>query len=167
MSLLAATWTSAIATVLLVIGAVVTALYARNAYREQSRQTREVREQTRLLQEQANRDIRQRSRAQASQVFTWVENRPFDGNDDELRAAACIKNTSGQPVYDILLGQGPTPGKGGQQRWPVLMPGADDHWLGLGTGFADGRGQVWITFRDSEGVRWQATSDGQLTELQG
>jgi hypothetical protein len=53
MSLLAATWTSAIATVLLVIGAVVTALYARNAYREQSRQTW-------LLQEQAERDIRQR-----------------------------------------------------------------------------------------------------------
>jgi hypothetical protein len=39
MSLLAATWTSAVATVLLVFDAVVAAFYARNAYREQSRQT--------------------------------------------------------------------------------------------------------------------------------
>jgi len=131
-----------------------------NAYREQSRQTR-------LLQEQAGRDIRQWRRAQASQVFTWVEKRPFDGNDNDLRAAACIKNTSGQPVYDIELGLGPRPGKGSERRWPVLMPDADDERPGLGTDSADGRRQIWITFRDSAGVRWQATSDGQHTELQG
>ena len=160
MSLLAATWTSAIATVLLVIGAIVAAFYARNAYREQSRQTR-------LLREQADRDIRQRRRAQASQVFTWVEKRPFDGNDKDLRSAACIKNTSEQPVYDIELGLGPGAGKGSERRWPVLMPGADDQLPGLGTDFGDGHRQIWITFRDSAGVRWQATSDGQLTEVQG
>lgn len=162
MSLLAATWTSAIATVLLVIGAVVTALYARNAYIDQSRQTR-------LLQDQADRDIGQRRRAQASQVFTWVENRPFDGNAEDLRAAACIKNTSGQPVYDIVLGLGPGTGKG-SARWPVLMPGAEKERPGLGTGFAVEQRpgwQIWIKFRDSAGVRWEATSDGHLTELHG
>ena len=100
MSLLAATWTSAIATVLLVLGAVVTA------------------RQTRLLQEQAERDITQRHRAQASQVFTWVEKRPFDANDNDLREAACIKNTSGQPVYDILLGLGPGPGREASRDGP-------------------------------------------------
>jgi hypothetical protein len=154
MSLLAATWTSAIATVLLVIGAVVTAFYARNAYRDQSRQTG-------LLQEQALRDIGQRRSAQASQVFTWLEERPFDGNDSDLRTAACVRNTSGQPVYDIELGL--EPGKGSERRWPVLMPGAEDQLPGLGTS----RRRAWIRFRDSAGVRWQATSDGQLTELQG
>jgi hypothetical protein len=160
MSLLAATWMSAVATVLLFAGAVFTVIYAGKAYREQTRQTR-------LLQEQAGRDIMQRRRAQASQVFTWVEKRPFNGDDKDLRAAACIKNTSSQPVYDIELGLSPGPGKGSEQRWPVLMPGADDQRPGLGTDFADGRRQTWITFRDSAGVRWQATSDGQLTEIQG
>lgn len=158
MSLLAATWVSAIATALLVIGAAFTALYARKAYREQSLQTR-------LLQKQAGRDISQRRRAQASEVFTWVEKRPFGGNDNDLRAAAFIKNASSQPVYDIELGLGP--GKESERRWPVLMPGEDDQLPGLGTDFADGRQQTWMTFRDSAGVRWQATSDGQLTELQG
>lgn len=109
MSLVAATWTGAIATVLLVLGAAATALYARNAYREQSRQTREIREQTRLLQEQADRDIKQRHRAQATQVFTWVEMRPFDGKADDMRSAACIMNASAHPVYDIELGLGSRP----------------------------------------------------------
>jgi hypothetical protein len=168
MSLAAATWTSAIATVLLVFGAVATALYARNAYREQSRQTREVREQTRLLQEQADRDIGQRHRAQATQVFTWVEMRPFDGRADDMRAAARIMNASGQPVYDIELGLGLTvDDRRIDRRLPVLMPGIDYELVGLGTDFADGRRQIWITFRDAAGVRWRVTSDGQLTELRG
>lgn len=167
MSLLAATWTSAIATALLVIGALVAAFYARNAYREQSRQTREVRDQTRLLQEQADRDIRQRHRAQAAQVFTWVEMRPYDGNDKDMRPAACIKNASEQPVYDIELRLELGVGKGSDRSLPVLMPGKDYQLVGLGTDFAGGRRQIWITFRDSAGTRWRATSGGQLTELQG
>jgi hypothetical protein len=159
MSLLAAAWMSAAATVLLFIGAVFTVFYARNAYREQSRQTR-------LLQEQADRDFGQRRRAQASEVFTWVEKRPFDGNDNDLRAAACIKNASRQPVYDIELGLEAGSGKRSERRLPVLMPGAQDQLPGLGTDFGDSRRQIWIAFRDSAGVRWQATSDGQLTEVQ-
>lgn len=150
---------------LLVIGAALTAFYARNAYREQSRQTREVRDQTRLLQEQANRDIMQRRRAQATQVFTWVQMRPYDGNDKDMRPAACIKNASEQPVYNIELGLGIGAGKGSDRTLPVLIPGEDYELVGLGTDFADGGHQIWITFRDSAGVGWRATSDGQLSEL--
>ncbi|MGH3171820.1 MAG: hypothetical protein ACRDN0_38915, partial [Trebonia sp.] len=135
MSLLAATWTSAIATALLVIGAVVTALYARNAYLMQSRQTR-------LLQEQADRDIRQRRRAQAAQVFTWTEMRPYNGNHEDMRPAACIKNASEQPVYDIELGLGIGAG-GPDRRLPVLMPGKEYELAGFGSDFADGRRQIW------------------------
>lgn len=159
MSLLAATWINTAATVLLFVGAVFTVFYARKAYREQSRQTR-------LLQEQSDRDIEQRRRAQASQVFAWVEQRPFDGDDDDLRAAACIKNTSHQPVYDIELWLEGESGKRGERKWPVLMPDAFHQLPGLGTDFADGRRQIGIKFRDAVGARWQATSEGQLTEVQ-
>jgi hypothetical protein len=158
MSLVAATWVSAAATVLLFIGAVLTVFYARSAYREQCRQTR-------LLQEQADRDIGQRRRAQASEVFTWVEKRPFDRSDSDLRSVACLRNSSRQPVYDIELGLEAGSAKGSGRVWPVLMPGAGEQLPGLGTDFDDGRRQIWIAFRDSAGVRWQATSDGQLTEL--
>jgi hypothetical protein len=167
MSLLVATWTSAIATALLVFGAVATELYARNAYREQSRQTGQIREQTRLLQEQADRDIRQRRRSQATQVFTWVEMRPYDGSTEDMRPTARIKNASGQPVYDIELGLRLGEVEQTDRRLPVLMSDNDYELVGLGTDFADGQRQIWITFRDSQGVRWRTISDGQLTEIPG
>lgn len=47
------------------------------------------------------------------------------------------------------------------------MPGVDVQQPGLGTDFAAGRRQVWMTFRDSTGVGWRAASDGPLTEIQG
>jgi hypothetical protein len=125
MSLLAATWTGASASVGLFIGAIVTAVYAIKAFRKQS-------EEVRLLQEQARRDIEQRRRAQASQVFITVGRRPFEGNPEDMRAAACIHNTSAQPIYDIVLGLGET----GDQRWPVLLPRSELVRHGLGTDFA-------------------------------
>ncbi len=156
MSLLAATWTSAIATVVLAIGAGIAAAYAIKAYRKQS-------EQTRLLQNQAGRDIEQRRRDQASHVFAWVEQRAFNDNPEDMRAAACIRNTSNQPVYDISLGLGET----GDQHWPVLMPGHEHVRPGLGTAFASGQRSVSATFRDSAGLRWHTTADGQLRDLPG
>jgi hypothetical protein len=149
MSLLAATWTAAGATVGLFIGAIVTAVYAIRAFRKQS-------EEVRLLQEQAERDIEQRRRAQASGVFISVEPRPLE--DNPQNEAACIRNTSAQPVYDIVLGLGET----GDQRWPVLLPGREVVRHGLGTDFAGGKRPVWATFRDSVGVRWRTAADGQL-----
>jgi hypothetical protein len=156
MSLLAAAWTSAIATMALVVGAGITAAYAIRAFRKQS-------EQTRLLQEQVARDIGLRCRAQASRVFAWVEQRAFNGNPEDMRAAACIRNTSSQPVYDVALGLGETQ----DQRWPVLMPGDEHVTPGLGTAFANAQRPAWATFRDSAGIRWHTTADGQLTELPG
>ena len=69
----------------LAIGAAVAARYAIKAYRDQATQTR-------LFQEQAMRDIESRRRAQASRVFVWVEQRAYNGNPDDKRAAACIRN---------------------------------------------------------------------------
>jgi hypothetical protein len=153
MSLLAATWTGASASVGLFIGAIVTAVYAIKAFRKQS-------EEVRLLQQQAKRDIEQRRRAQASQVFVSVEQRPFGGNPEDMRAAACIHNTSAQPIYDIVLGLGET----GDQRWPVLLPRSELVRHGLGTDFASGKRPVWATFRDSANVRWRTAGDGQLDD---
>jgi len=153
MSSLAADWTSALANVALVVGAGITAVYAVKAYRKQS-------DQTRLFQKEALRDMEQRRRAQASHVFVWVEQRAHNGNPEDMGAAACIRNTSGQPVYDIALGLGDRE----DQRWAVLMPG-DEHVLpGLGTAFASGQRAVWAAFRDSAGIRWRTTAGGQFAE---
>jgi hypothetical protein len=153
MSLLAATWTDACANVGLFVGAIVTAAYAIKAFRKQS-------EEVRLLQEQSQRDIEQRRRAQASNVFISVEPRAFNGDPADMRKAACLRNTSAQPIYDIVIGLG----ERGEQRQPVLLPGDEFVLPGLGTAFISDVRRVWATFRDSAGVRWHTAADGQLAE---
>jgi hypothetical protein len=59
MSLLLATWITAGATAVLALFAIVTAWYAREAFRKQSAEVK-------LLQEQAGRDMEQRRKAQAA-----------------------------------------------------------------------------------------------------
>lgn len=142
MSLLAATWIGTAATVGLLVAAVATAVFAMRAFREQSVEVL-------LLQEQARRDVEQRRRAQASRVFVWVEERIFGDDPSDMRTAACIQNSSAQPVYDMLLGIDDS----GEERKQVLMPGGELVMPGLGSAFASGQRPVWVTFRDSAGVR--------------
>jgi len=153
MSLLAATWIGACANAGLLIGAIITAIYAIKAFRKQS-------EEVWLVQEQIQRDVYQRRRAQASQVFISVELRAFMDNPEDKRATACLRNTSAQPVYDVVLGLGET----GEQRRPVLLPGDEFVLPGIGTAFASDMRRVWTTFRDCTGVRWRTAADGQLAE---
>jgi hypothetical protein len=79
-----------------------------------------------------------------------------------MRDAACVYNTSKQPVYDITLILG---GQGDQRR-PTLLPGEAQVWDGLGTAYATGQRPLYISFRDSAGIRWLRRPDGDLTERQ-
>jgi hypothetical protein len=124
-------WIAAIATVGLLIGAVVTAYYAKQAFGKQSDQLEDQRtvnkKQTSVLKlqqlelqaslEQRKRDQLQRRSAQASQVFVYLLTNPAE---DDLRAAAAqmdaairggntsttllvaqFVNRSDRPIYDI------------------------------------------------------------------
>jgi hypothetical protein len=150
-----ATWIAAVATVVLAIGAIVTAMYAIKGYRKQSQQTR-------LFQQQVDGDIAQRRRSQASQVFAWIEPRPFEGNSEDLRLTGCVRNTSQQPVYDISLNLEDKMG-GGK---PVLLPNEEMSLPGLGLAFAKGE-SVWARLRDAAGVHWRVDANGQLAETAG
>lgn len=144
------TWLTAILTGVLAVGALVTAVFAFLAFRKQSQEVA-------LLQEQDRRDIEQRRRAQAAQVFTWPGKAPLHGEDD-MRDAVFIRNTSAQPVYDISIGWG------GQADalLPVLMPGDEHAVRGAGTSAAKG---TFAEFRDTAGAWWRTTSEGELTDL--
>ncbi len=153
MSLLAATQITAVATAGLALFAAVTAVFAFLAFRKQSAEVR-------LLQQQAERDIEQRRRHQAAHVFAWVGRRPLH-NPADIRPAACLRNTSRQPIYSVSLGWGAT----GQQTWPVLLPDSEHAIPGAGSAVADGTAAIWAEFRDAAGVRWRTTSLGELNEL--
>jgi hypothetical protein len=153
MSLIAATQITAVATSVLAFFAIVTAVFAILAFRKQSAEVG-------MLQEDWQREARERRRAQAAQVFTWIGERPVrDG--EAPRPAACVRNTSRQPVYDISVGWGSS----GVGTWRVLLPDEENAIPGAGSSVADGTVPILIEFRDAAGVRWRATSHGELTDL--
>jgi hypothetical protein len=142
--MLLAAWVSAGATVGLLIAAVITAVFALNAYRKQSREVE-------LLQKQFDRDSAERRRAQAAQVFVWVSQ---DAPDK-----AYVKNSSKQPVYDLVVSL-----PAGNKSLKHLMPEANREFPGVGAAASDGTFTVSCTFRDAAGVCWKTTARGILTE---
>jgi hypothetical protein len=153
MSLLAATQITAVATAALALLAAITAVFAFLAFRRQSAEVA-------LLQQQAERDAQQRRRDQAARVFAWADQLPLHGPED-IRPAACLRNTSRQPIYSISLGWGAT----SQQSWPVLLPGREHVVTGAGSAIADDTAPVWAEFQDASGIRWRTTSRGELAQL--
>jgi hypothetical protein len=123
-------WITALATAGLLIGAIITAIYAIRAFREQ---TKAVADQTKMLNvqseqlaeqqkvnaeqirvlelqaaelheslEERQREAAERRRAQASRVFIWIRPDP-EGSDPIDAAMVGVKNTSHQPIYDLSL----------------------------------------------------------------
>jgi hypothetical protein len=180
---------TAIATAVLAVFAIVTAIYAIRAFRKQSQ---EVSDQANMLQVQSDqlaeqrkvnekqikvlelqgqelgeslterkREAEQRRRAQASRVFISEER----GASGSLVTASVV-NTSQQPVYNVIiswhLGHRPE----GQHYLTPLMPGHEA---------TDSRRAPPDTdptifgatafFRDAAGMTWRTRPDGQLEEI--
>src|SRR5437773_56250 len=100
--MLAAAWVSAGATAGLLIVAVITVWFAFTTWATQLGTL-----STQLMQVglQAKRDAEQRRRAQAAQIFTWVDT---ETSADDLSPSApglvvCVSNSSQQPVYDLAV----------------------------------------------------------------
>ena len=157
------TWITAIATVGLLIGAIITAIYAIRAFREQSREVG-------ILLEQNDRDIRDRRRDQASRVFVHEERYTYHavGKPSEKDITAYVHNTSEQPVYDVAFrwhswGEPYTENR----RDEPLMPGAKDHDSARVPLDADPEQfGAFVIFRDRAGVRWRAHPDGRFDEIE-
>jgi hypothetical protein len=157
MSSLTATQVTAIATGVLAFFALVTSFFAWRAFTKQSTEVA-------LLQEQAERDAQQRRRAQASQVFTWVEILPDKKTSQGLTWTAIrIRNSSEQPVYDLSISWKEAERVAGL---PVLMPGGEKALQhGLPDEVINGSTPVSLELRDSAGICWQMNSWGKLMEV--
>jgi hypothetical protein len=141
MSLIAATQITAVATAILAVFAIVTALFAIQAFRKQS-------DEVSMLQQDRQREAEERRMPQAAQVITWVgERRVHDG--EAPQPAACVRNTSRQPVYDVSVGWGSS----GAGAWRVLLPDEENAIPGAGSSVADGTVPIRIEFRDAAGAR--------------
>jgi hypothetical protein len=158
--LTAATWIGAIATAVLAVGAAFTVYYARNAFREQSCEVA-------LLQQQAERDVQQRRRAQAAQVYIFIPGR--QQTDTILELTARVHNASQQPIYDLTMTWHDGQNQFGDPKCrDRLMPNESLPFNPTGVSGKSTAGVgVAVEFRDAAGVHWRANDRGELTELPG
>jgi hypothetical protein len=195
MSLIFATQLTAVATTVLAAFAIVTAWYARKAFREQSEEVRTLKVQLKdqqdfnakqvpVLELQAKelqqsldereRDRAQRRRAQAARVLFW-EDRAHEHVSAERGFSASIianaVNTSDLPVYglEIHWHKGTAPWDAPDYE-PDLMPGATKEFRrALPSDLPDSVDRslfgAVLRFRDAAGVRWQRRPDGHLDEI--
>lgn len=195
MSLTAPTWISAVATVLLAIGAGFTVYFARKAFRAQSDQLDDERkinaEQARVLGlqvqelceslDERKRDEAERRRAQASRIIVSDQRYDHDPAVSQAQRAsgvishevvtAHVENTSEHPIYDLTItwhkGNAPW---GDPEHRPALMPGKrEDFARSLPPELPGSVNRslfgAVVYFRDAGGVHWRARPGGQLDEI--
>lgn len=151
------TWITAIATLGLFVGAVITAIYAQKTFAGQLEEWRGQRGHDR--------------RRQAELVSAWWG----DESGEEGRSGAFVRNASGAPIYQAgvtVLDPGDEYGCAKVQEL-VLPPNEMAKFFpidvpALGQTQVDGRGtirRVKVCFTDAAGVRWMRNQFGRLTEL--
>ena len=178
-------WVTALGTVGLLAGAVFTAVFAVQAFREQSKEVRLLEDQVSdqrdlalkqvevlsLQAEEIRASLENRRRDQAARVFTWVEL----ASHARGRFRVHVTNSSDRPIYGLtfLLGYGDDdqadyfskPGAVKHvmpRETTVFEPDEDEHSILWGTSWEPG--EVWsaVHFRDASGETWQVNSRGQM-----
>ena len=181
-------WVTAVGTVGLLAGAVFTAVFAVQAFREQSKEVRLLEDQVSdqhdlalkqvevlgLQAEEIRASLENRRRDQAARVFTWVE----VTSHARGRFRVHVTNSSDRPVYGLtfLLGYGDddeadyfSKPEAVKHVMPhettVFEPDEGDHSILWGTSWEPG--EVWsaVHVRDASGETWQVNSRGQMEGL--
>jgi hypothetical protein len=148
------TWITAIATVGLLVGATITAIYAAKAFGKQAKEVG-------ILVAQSQREAAERRQAQAARVFVGAP-QPAQPNAGTVPHA---KNASDLPIYDAQFWYDGT-GTLNSDALGMIMPGKKIS--GSGSVIFSAREQavsgVILTFIDAAGVRWIRMPDGALDE---
>jgi hypothetical protein len=144
------TWISAIATVGLLVGAIITAIYAAKAFGAQATELA-------VLKDQRDRDSKERRRAQAAKVFIGVPHNP------PRMIQPYAQNASDYPIFDAQFWYSGEDGIVGPDDLGPIMPGPVVH-NGRQMPEAEAREHAILTFRDAEGIRWVRMPDGTFDE---
>jgi hypothetical protein len=156
MSLLGATILTAIATTVLAVGAIVTAVLAGLAFRKQSQEVG-------LLLEQNQRDADERRRTQAARVFLGV---PAEGDP----VSPYVKNASEFRVYEVDVWYWEPRDAfrvAGPDSLGNIMPGETRSAIrAFRRAYPDGvlLENIFLTFTDAEGLDWIRTPTGWFVE---
>ncbi len=177
---------TAIATAMLALFAVITAVLAGLAFRKQAREVGAVERQLELQRQQFGDQLAERHRAQASRIFMWNVLDIRSNSEGALPQGdvegviTYLKNTSEQPIYRLIIdwGHETSPWKGAMLV-DVLMPGDQREFPQIYPGdnpFAHAELRSFMGneavapaahFRDTTGTYWCLHPNGQLAEEPG
>ena len=155
------TWITAIATVGLLVGAIITAIYAVKAFGDQAKELA-------ILAKQNESDIAERRRAQAVQVFTGAP-QPAGSAEQGGPITGTVpyaRNASDLPVYDAQFWYPDYSGLSGPDHLGMILPGKK-HYSRSGRIYSSrdlAISLIILTFRDAAGVPWIRMPDGALRE---
>jgi hypothetical protein len=162
------TWLTAAGTLALALFAIVTAWYARQAFRNQAAEVS-------LLQQQAEADQTSRRRERAAMAFITTEfDRGLPDGPDVIipRGAsitATLHNSGRQPVYDTRIHWVDTRTvvqSGAETMLGTIAPRSQrDANRELPQGMTESLLIPVAYFRDAAGIRWTLLGDGELDEV--
>ena len=142
------TWITGIATAGLLVGAIITAVYAVKTFRGQA-------EQIAILRKENDRQADERRRAQAAAVYIGIPPRSI-----RLVQPAAY-NASKVPVYDAQFWYSGPGGVDGPDNLGVIAPGPTG-LNGRQIPYEEAVEHAILTFRDAEGARWVRMPGGAL-----
>jgi len=159
-TLLAATQITAVATIVLAAGAVVSAIFAFLAFRKQSIEVK-------ALLEERRTEATERHREQAVRILLWEErtSRSHEPGGEPIHVIlAHIRNASNHPIYDVTLYWYHN-GKIAGNAYVLghFIPGQEtvvehEDLDNIGP-------HAVLEFRDINGAEWQARPNGTLKEV--
>jgi hypothetical protein len=174
--LVAPTWATAIATIILAVGAIITAVLAFLAFRKQTAELVILQEQAKVDQKDRRLEATERRRERAAMMYLTVAfDKGLRDNPEVIMVprkpsvTVTVHNSGKQPVYDVRV------------HWvdasSGMQAGAEDK---LGTISPLNKGSAGRTlpagttesplipvahFRDAAGVRWTMLDNGELDEV--
>lgn len=177
---------TAIATAVLALFAIITAILAGLAFRKQAKEVGAIERQLDLQRRQFAAELDERHRAQASRIVIWNVWDTYDSPEGAhlVRGVVThVNNSSKQPIYDVSLhwveSQIWEPGSqslepplglsgisllmpGSQQEFPRTWP--DHNRPSERQSRFLRNGEPTVHFRDAAGAYWNLRPDGQLSE---
>jgi hypothetical protein len=173
--LVAPTWATAIATIVLAVGAIVTAALAFLAFRGQARELTILQSQAKDDREDRLREATERRRERASMVYMTVAfdngvHRKPDGAEivGNPSLTATVHNSGRQPVYDVRLHWVDADSEAQAGAEDVLGTISPLNKVNADRTLPQGSGKPPLIpvahFRDAAGVQWTLLDDGEFDE---
>jgi hypothetical protein len=174
--LVAPTWATAIATIILAAGAIITAVLAFLAFRKQTAELVTLQEEAKVDRDDRRREATDRRRERAAMVYLTVDfDQGLRDNPEVIMiprgpsVTVTVHNSGEQPVYDVRVHWVDASSgvqAGAEDKLGTIAPlNKENSGRTLPAGTTESPPIPVAHFRDAAGVRWTVLDNGELDEV--